>query len=59
MNYSLLFSPAAIHLLRSRKRLLLSFLFCVLTVLIFTNNASAQWTDWHYLATSTEGLKAI
>lgn len=57
MNYSPLYSFTDIHFLRLRKRLLLSFLFGALAVLIFTNNASAQWTNWLYLATSTEGIK--
>jgi hypothetical protein len=58
MNYSLLFSPADIHFLHWRQRLLLlSFLFCVPAVLMFTSNASAQPTNWLYVTTTSDGTK--
>lgn len=58
MNYSLLFSPADIHFLHSPKRFfLLSFLFLVPAVLMFTGNASAQPTNWWYVITTPDGTK--
>jgi hypothetical protein len=58
MNYSLLFSSADIHFLRSRPRFFLaSILFCALAVLIFTNNAFAQTAIWRYVITTPDGTK--
>lgn len=58
MNYSLLYSAADIHFLRSPKRLFLSaILFGALTVLIFTNSGFAQTPTWRYVITNPEGTK--
>jgi hypothetical protein len=58
MNYKQLYSPADIHFLHSPKRFfLLSFLFLVPAVLMFTNQASAQPTNWRYVITTPDGTK--
>jgi hypothetical protein len=58
MNYNLLYSPLNIPFLRLRNHfLLLSFLFCMPAVLIFTIHASAQSTNWLYVTTVPDGTK--
>lgn len=60
MNYTLLYSPADIHFLRSRPRFFLaSILFGTLVVLIFTTNTFAQTAVWRYVITNPEGTKGF